>query len=222
MEKELDKSALLSQLKIDHDEPEKPGVTTVQLITACLMSAFIGAGILYFFAPSQPNPNDQDAASNHAIASKSVESKQENVSTVASNPIELPNADEVLNASGYITPRRITTVSAEVMGLITEVLVEEGMTVKKGQVLAEIDKSTAKVNVDLAEAQLEASNIRLDSLSADIGRPLILLPIGRESLVEFLQKIHGYILAFFVRMVLDPTHSHNDAIHLSKWPQRLQ
>src|SRR5437660_10463548 len=47
----------------------------------------------------------------------------------------------LLNASGYVTARREATVASKVMGKVIEVLVEEGMKVEAGQVLARIDAS---------------------------------------------------------------------------------
>src|ERR1039457_6737268 len=60
----------------------------------------------------------------------------------------------VLNASGYVTARRQATVSSKVTGKVTEVLVEEGMKVQEGQVLARIDDTNIKTSLRLAEAQL--------------------------------------------------------------------
>ncbi|MBP6750262.1 MAG: biotin/lipoyl-binding protein, partial [Xanthomonadaceae bacterium] len=42
----------------------------------------------------------------------------------------------VLDATGYVVARRIATVSAKVTGKVREVLIEEGMRVEAGQVLA--------------------------------------------------------------------------------------
>jgi hypothetical protein len=47
--------------------------------------------------------------------------------------------NSVLNASGYVVARRMATVSAKVTGKVQEILVEEGMAVKKDQVLARLD-----------------------------------------------------------------------------------
>ena len=58
----------------------------------------------------------------------------------------------VLNASGYVTARRAATVSSKVTGKVIEVLVEEGMKVKEGQILARLDDSNAKVSLELAKA----------------------------------------------------------------------
>src|SRR5690242_8243166 len=63
----------------------------------------------------------------------------------------------VLNASGYVTPRREATVSSKVTGKVTEVLIEEGMHVQAGQVLARLDDTNVKTSLRLAEAQLDSS-----------------------------------------------------------------
>ena len=60
----------------------------------------------------------------------------------------------VLNASGYVTARRQATVSSKVTGKVVEVLIEEGMKVKEGQVLARLDDTNVRASLDLAVAQL--------------------------------------------------------------------
>ena len=60
----------------------------------------------------------------------------------------------VLNASGYVTARREATVSSKVTGKVVEVLVEEGMKVEEGQVLARLDDTNVKASLLLAQAQL--------------------------------------------------------------------
>jgi RND family efflux transporter MFP subunit len=63
-------------------------------------------------------------------------------------------AGTVLNASGYVTARRQATVSSKFTGRVTEVLIEEGMEVEEGQVLARLDDSNLQPALALAEAQL--------------------------------------------------------------------
>ncbi len=60
----------------------------------------------------------------------------------------------VLNASGYVTARRQATVSSKITAKVVEVLVEEGMKVKEGQVLARLDDTNIKTSLILAQAQL--------------------------------------------------------------------
>ena len=62
-------------------------------------------------------------------------------------------AGTVLNASGYVTARRQATVSSKFTGRVTEVLIEEGMEVEEGQVLARLDDSNLRPALALAEAQ---------------------------------------------------------------------
>jgi RND family efflux transporter MFP subunit len=63
----------------------------------------------------------------------------------------------VLNASGYVTARRQATVSSKFTGRVTEVLIEEGMEVEEGQVLARLDDSNLQPALALAEAQRVSS-----------------------------------------------------------------
>ena len=76
------------------------------------------------------------------------------VETGAASPSSGP---AVLNASGYVTARRRATVSSKMTGKVVEVMVEEGMAVKAGQVLARLDDSTLRRYLELAEAELGAS-----------------------------------------------------------------
>lgn len=72
----------------------------------------------------------------------------------------------VLNASGYVVARRAATVSSKVTGKVVEVLIEEGMKVKDGQVLARLDDTNTKTSLRLAEAQLESARVSLEETRA--------------------------------------------------------
>ena len=83
----------------------------------------------------------------------------------------------VLNASGYIVARRNATVSSKVTGKVIEVMIEEGMKVKQGQILARLDDTNIQANLKLAQAQLEASKsimletqVRLDEAGKELQR----------------------------------------------------
>ena len=71
----------------------------------------------------------------------------------------LPKARDrvLLNASGYVTTRLQATVSSKVTGKVAEILIEEGMRVEKGQVIAKLDASNVEASLHLAEAQLESA-----------------------------------------------------------------
>ena len=83
--------------------------------------------------------------------------------------------NSVLNASGYVVARRMSTVSSKVTGKILEILVEEGMTVKKDQVLAKLDPVNLATELTMAERELEASRRNLAEIEvrlADARRTL--------------------------------------------------
>ena len=74
----------------------------------------------------------------------------------------------VLNASGYITARRAATVSSKVTGKVVEVLIEEGMKVKEGQVVARLDDTNVKTSLEVAQAQLESAKTAVDETRAQL------------------------------------------------------
>jgi len=63
----------------------------------------------------------------------------------------------VLNASGYVTPRRRATIAAKITGRVTGVYFDEGTRVTEGQLLATLDDSDARRALDSAKADRESS-----------------------------------------------------------------
>ena len=70
-------------------------------------------------------------------------------------------ARTLLNGTGYVVPRREATVSSKVTGKVIDVLIEEGMKVKEGQILARLDTSNVDASLRLAEAQLDVAKSTL-------------------------------------------------------------
>ncbi len=75
----------------------------------------------------------------------------------------------ILNASGYVTPRRRATVAAKITGRVTEIFAEEGMRVQAGQVLATLDDSDARVRLLAAEAEQRATAATLADLRVNLA-----------------------------------------------------
>ena len=75
----------------------------------------------------------------------------------------------VLNASGYVVARRQATVSSKVTGKVAEVLIEEGMAVKEGQLLARLDDTTTKPVYSLAQRQLDAARKNLNEVEVRVA-----------------------------------------------------
>jgi RND family efflux transporter MFP subunit len=74
----------------------------------------------------------------------------------------------LLNASGYVTPRRRATVAAKITARVNEMYAEEGMRVEAGQVLARLDDSDAKVRLIAAIADRDATAAALGDLQVNL------------------------------------------------------
>ena len=74
----------------------------------------------------------------------------------------------LLNASGYVTARRLATVSSKVTGRVLDVLIEEGMKVEEGQILAHLDVTNTEASLRLAEAQLGSARSGLAETQAQL------------------------------------------------------
>jgi HlyD family secretion protein len=79
----------------------------------------------------------------------------------------------VLNASGYVTARRQSTVSSKVTGKITDVNIEEGMRVKAGQQLARLDDAVAGKALALSQAQVQAAGSSLEETRVQVRQAQI-------------------------------------------------
>ena len=75
----------------------------------------------------------------------------------------------VLDASGYVTARRIATVSSKVTGKVKEVYIEEGQRVTEGEVLARLDVQDADAQYQLSRAQVTASESQLAEAQAQLA-----------------------------------------------------
>jgi RND family efflux transporter MFP subunit len=84
----------------------------------------------------------------------------------ARRPPSIAAASSVLDASGYVVARRQATVSSEMTGKVREVLVEEGMRVEEGQVVARLDDATQRAQLAVAQAQAVASEAALAEIEA--------------------------------------------------------
>lgn len=164
---------LLKSLTIAKDERSSSGDTGSGRRTAiggaivfALLLVFGGAWFGGFFEGSDPQTPDR------TIAEAAPETVPDTTTTdvTASPPprvsqvsAQRPSRDGVvLDASGYVTARRIATVSAELTGLIKTVLIEEGMDVEEGQVLATLDDA-------LAAADYKVANARIRQVEAEVG-----------------------------------------------------
>ena len=150
MEETTDKKALLNELRIDRQTTSgRPGRPVWWLVAI----AVIGGGSFVAWTFGVP-----------MLSAAEVQ-----VETVlAQAVVDTPAGDSVLDATGYVVARRQATVSSKTTGKVLEVLIEEGMTVEQGQLLAVLDDSIPKARLRLAESQLEASGAALEEIRVNI------------------------------------------------------
>jgi HlyD family secretion protein len=82
---------------------------------------------------------------------------------VWTEPVALRDLQAIVSASGRIEAKRKVNVSANTMGKITRLAVEEGDRVEKGVFLLQIDPTQFRASVASLEAALRGSEARLES-----------------------------------------------------------
>jgi HlyD family secretion protein len=73
-------------------------------------------------------------------------------------------------ATGKVEPITKVEIKSKASGIVKKLYVEAGDTVKKGQLLAELDKEEIEARVAQAKAQMEASEASLRATHADLER----------------------------------------------------
>jgi HlyD family secretion protein len=136
----------LDQLKIHRPVTARRG-SRAPLIVTLLVLGLGGVGAWWWF--SRPRPVEVETATAQRVVTNN-------------------GTRTLLNASGYVTARRASTASSKVTGRVTEVLVEEGMAVEEGQVVAHVDSTNVEKSFRLAEAQLAAQRSALGETQANL------------------------------------------------------
>jgi RND family efflux transporter MFP subunit len=77
-------------------------------------------------------------------------------------------AGAVLQATGYVTARRQATVSTQITGTLTQVLIEEGDHVVKGQVIARLEDSGLRASLDVANANVMSAQAQVATAQAQL------------------------------------------------------
>jgi RND family efflux transporter MFP subunit len=146
MAETTDKAELLKQLRIDRTSPRASRSRIRTFGIFALLIVLVAAGGVWYTARPAPTP----------------------VQVAIARAATADGPAPVLDASGYVTARRQATVSAKITGKVTEVMIEEGMRVQEGDVLARLDDTEAKAQLSLARAQLTAARSQLAEVQAQL------------------------------------------------------
>jgi RND family efflux transporter MFP subunit len=102
------------------------------------------------------------------------------VETIAAEPVELV---------GSVAPHRQSVIASEVEGVVAEIAVDEGDRVRPGAMLAQLDTTTAELNLDAALASREEASARLIRFEAELARMTDLMDRNAVSQRELDQAI---------------------------------
>ncbi len=99
-----------------------------------------------------------------AIAFANFKFKKVDGVEVNTEAIQKRDLESIVSASGKIQPKTLVNISADTMGRVTSLAVNEGQRVDKGQFLLEIDPRNLRTRVDSGEASLQASASQAEQL----------------------------------------------------------
>lgn len=102
---------------------------------------------------------------------------------VATETIFRRDLEAIVSASGKLRPKRSVNISANTMGTITRLAVQEGDRVERGQFLLQIDPKPYRSQVQRIEAGLQGAQTGLDSARSN-------LELAREN-VRRKRELHG-------------------------------
>ena len=128
----------IDALRIDRSDRGAPGRgRTILIVAALLLVAAAALAAWWWLGPGRPP----------AVRVAAVRAEEDRGGM----------GSAVLNASGYVTARRRATISSEITGKVVEVLIEEGMTIRREQVVARLDDEAFRAALRLAESELSAA-----------------------------------------------------------------
>src|SRR5215213_8827936 len=126
-----------------------------------------------------------------AAAGANIYLRREQGPSITAEAIRARDLEAIVSASGKVQPKRQVNISAQQMGRVTRLAVEEGQRIKAGQFLLEIDprqlegQLQARVGVKSAEVNVEQAKASLQLAQQNLKRQQDLWKDGlttRESL----------------------------------------
>jgi len=116
-----------------------------------------------------------------AIVYANVKFKRNTGIEVTTEAIKKRRLEAIVNASGKIQPKRDVNISADTMGRVTDLAVDEGYRVTKGQFLLQIDPRNLRTAVQRTEASLQASKSQVEQLRVSIESAKVALKQAEEN-----------------------------------------
>ena len=117
-----------------------------------------------------------------AVAAANIYYRRDRGVQVATEAIRARDLEAIVSASGKIQPKRQVNISANTMGKVTRLAVEEGQRVKAGQFLLEIDPRSLAGQLERGEASIAAAQSGLAGQRTAVESANINLDLARTNL----------------------------------------
>lgn len=111
--------------------------------------------------------------------------KKEQAVTFDTAKVEVANIKNSVTATGSVEPVTSVTVGTQVSGIISRLYVDYNTVVKKGQIIAELDKTNLISELNTAKANLSSAQSSLNYESANYKRYATLFKKGLVSADEY-------------------------------------
>jgi HlyD family secretion protein len=116
-----------------------------------------------------------------ALAFANVKFKRQEGTTVNVENILQRDLQAIVSASGKIQPQHLVNISADTVGRVTNLAVEEGDRIKKGQFLMQIDPRLLASAAQQAEASLAAAGSQMEQLGVASESAKAALKLAQEA-----------------------------------------
>jgi HlyD family secretion protein len=116
-----------------------------------------------------------------AIAYANIRFKRTPGMEVTTEGVQKRHLEAIVSASGKIQPKRDVNISADTMGRVTDLAVDEGVRVTKGQFLLQIDPRNLRSAVTRTEASLAAARSQVEQLKVAIESSKVALKQAEEN-----------------------------------------
>jgi HlyD family secretion protein len=117
-----------------------------------------------------------------ALVAANVYFKREKGVEVQVEKIKKHDLESIVSASGKIQAKTTVNISANSMGRVTKLAVEEGARVKMGQFLLEIDPRSWRTQVERGEAGLSAQRTAVDQAKVQLESARTQLKLSQDTL----------------------------------------
>jgi HlyD family secretion protein len=107
---------------------------------------------------------------------------RQDILAVTVETLRTRNLEAIVSASGKIQPKRQVNVSANTMGRVTRLAVEEGQRVRAGQFLLEIDPRSLEGQLQRGEAGVAAARSSLQQARTSVEQARANLDLARQNL----------------------------------------